>query len=418
MSYLGNEPLLGLNNRDRFTGTGSQTVFTLSRVPAQAEGVLVMVSGVVQDSLTYSCAAKTLTFTEAPPAPFPGSGIYNIEVVFLGKQGSPYTANWNIPIADNSGTADAIAASFNPAITTLTDNLVVRVVLSAANTVTNPTFNPNGLGALNILGHTGSALLVGELSGTIDLRYESSTTSWRAISSSVEVFPTPAQFSNSILGATTEFVQRALGNYQDAIVLTTNTTLTALDYGKVFFIDATSGNKTITLPTPPAQGGCAVKIYKADSTANTVAVTTPSGSIIGTNNFNGGTSSTTVTLRQVGDFLDLCSQSGSYYGLSGGGGALISPTGYQKLPSGLLIQWGSITNTGATDTVNFALTFPTVVYCVTTSQSNGAGQMPLSVISAITSSNFTLKSYIGAPGAVMNAATASQNTCYYIAIGK
>jgi len=60
---------------ETFNGTGSQTVFTMSAVPANTASLLVAISGVVQDPTTYSVSSNTLTFSTAPPS---GSG--NISV--------------------------------------------------------------------------------------------------------------------------------------------------------------------------------------------------------------------------------------------------------------------------------------------------------------------------------------------------
>ena len=64
---------------ETFNGTGSQTVFTMSAVPANTASLLVAISGVVQDPTTYSVSSTTLTFTTAPPS---ASG--NISVRYLG----------------------------------------------------------------------------------------------------------------------------------------------------------------------------------------------------------------------------------------------------------------------------------------------------------------------------------------------
>ncbi len=50
-----------------FSGTGSQTVFTMSVTPANSESVLVAISGVVQDPSNYTVTGTTLTFSTAPP---------------------------------------------------------------------------------------------------------------------------------------------------------------------------------------------------------------------------------------------------------------------------------------------------------------------------------------------------------------
>jgi hypothetical protein len=64
---------------ETFNGTGAQTVFTMSAVPANSASLLVAISGVVQDPTTYSVSSNTLTFSTAPP-----SGTGNISVRYLG----------------------------------------------------------------------------------------------------------------------------------------------------------------------------------------------------------------------------------------------------------------------------------------------------------------------------------------------
>jgi hypothetical protein len=60
---------------DRFSGTGSQTVFTLTADPLSQVNTYVFVSGVYQQKDTYTLSGTTLTFSEAPPI-----GTNNIEV--------------------------------------------------------------------------------------------------------------------------------------------------------------------------------------------------------------------------------------------------------------------------------------------------------------------------------------------------
>ena len=50
-----------------FSGTGSQTVFTMSVTPANSESVIIAISGVVQDPANYTVSGTTLTFSVAPP---------------------------------------------------------------------------------------------------------------------------------------------------------------------------------------------------------------------------------------------------------------------------------------------------------------------------------------------------------------
>ena len=82
MSYLGNNTdhnaEVFKTTKDRFSGNGSATAFTLSAVPANAESMQVFVNNVRQDSgRAYTVSGTTLTFTEAP-----SSATGNIYVVF------------------------------------------------------------------------------------------------------------------------------------------------------------------------------------------------------------------------------------------------------------------------------------------------------------------------------------------------
>jgi len=52
---------------DTFSGTGSQTAFTMSVTPANSQSVVVAISGVVQDPGNYTVSGTTLTFSTAPP---------------------------------------------------------------------------------------------------------------------------------------------------------------------------------------------------------------------------------------------------------------------------------------------------------------------------------------------------------------
>jgi len=50
-----------------FTGTGSQTVFTLSAASFGENYTFVYINGVYQNKNTYTVSGTTLTFSEAPP---------------------------------------------------------------------------------------------------------------------------------------------------------------------------------------------------------------------------------------------------------------------------------------------------------------------------------------------------------------
>jgi len=52
---------------DNFTGTGSQTVFTLSAASLGENFTFVYINGVYQNKNTYTVSSATLTFSAAPP---------------------------------------------------------------------------------------------------------------------------------------------------------------------------------------------------------------------------------------------------------------------------------------------------------------------------------------------------------------
>ncbi|WP_114968550.1 hypothetical protein [Rhodoferax ferrireducens] len=67
-----------------------------------------------------------------------------------------------LPIVAAGGTVDAITADFSPNLT-LTDKTLCFVVCAGANTLTNPTFAPDGLTAQTITARGGAALNVGDI---------------------------------------------------------------------------------------------------------------------------------------------------------------------------------------------------------------------------------------------------------------
>jgi hypothetical protein len=161
---------------------------------------------------------------------------------------------------------------------------------------------------------------------------------------------TAAQFDNSLNLATTAFVQRALGNFQNCGSITGATALTAAQSGS--FFEVAAGTYTITLPAP-TQKNMRFTLYGA-AAGVVVTVSTPSGSI-----YTGGNASASVSLVSF-QTLDLISDGGNWIAFNVGGAASLASSGYQKLPSGLIIQWGNFVTLSSADIgVSFPLAFPT-----------------------------------------------------------
>lgn len=97
--------------------------------------------------------------------------------VTTGASGSQTT----IPRVAAGGTANAITATFSPAIT-LADKTIVAIINTAgANSSATPTFNPNALGALTITGRGGNALVAGDTGAAgavLILEYNLANTRW------------------------------------------------------------------------------------------------------------------------------------------------------------------------------------------------------------------------------------------------
>jgi hypothetical protein len=98
------------------------------------------------------------------------------------------------------------------------------------------------------------------------------------------------------------------------------------------------------------------------------------------------------------------------------GAALVSAEGYQKLPSGLIIQWGTVTGGNPATAETFPIPFPTACFSVTHACINAAGNtLIMGVINGITASGFTFSGYAAAGG---NPLTANNGvTLRWIAIG-
>lgn len=173
--------------------------------------------------------------------------------------------------------------------------------------------------------------------------------------------PTPTQFDNSTKLATTAFAWQQGLHFQNGagIALTANTTLTASQAGHWF--ESQASNLTITLP-PLASfpSGMATYTFRAPLALTLKAngsepIQSASGVAANTLSVASGECVTVVGNGSGGQW---------YVILGGFGSASFSKSfgtsGYQKLPSGLIIQWGSgSTAADGSIAVTFPIAFPT-----------------------------------------------------------
>ena len=183
---------------------------------------------------------------------------------------------------------------------------------------------------------------------------------------------TQPQFDNSVKQATTEFVQRALGNNQSFNYKTASTVLAASEMGKgMRIVSATP--VVITLP-PVAQvpAGSVVRIFN-DSNSGGVAHTVK-GNAAEYIRYSTITSNV-MTIEQGGSADYLCDGAGGWWvfgavagaalGVLPSFGSSLATNGYQKLPTGLIIQWGRFDlQLGSTGSVTFPIAYPNAAFIV------------------------------------------------------
>lgn len=195
---------------------------------------------------------------------------------------------------------------------------------------------------------------------------------------SAGVFQTPGLFDNTTKVATTAFVQRALGSLAGFTSVNASATLTSAQLGThVQIAQVTPSGQTFTLPSinglPSGVGYWVVNNspYAQTIKGNASENINPVG-----NSF----------LLQSQETVFVYAQATAQWNLFGAISALVfgaglGLNGYQRLPGGLIIQWGQVLLNGTTQVaVTFPIAFPTAVRSITTgvqNQGNGAVQTAL-----------------------------------------
>jgi hypothetical protein len=154
---------------------------------------------------------------------------------------------------------------------------------------------------------------------------------------------------------------------------------------------STTGTNNFTLSVPSSPDGT-IKLARGNSGATTADILTVASN---------GKVSTTLADSSVA-FAQLLSTDWT---------ASLSESGYQKLPSGLIIQWGNGTAVNNTS-ISFPTTFPTAAYCVIASCSN-IGASRIVCAGSISTAGFVASGFITTTGGYSGG-----ETFYYIALGK
>ena len=271
-----------------------------------------------------------------------------------------------------TGTGNALTATIPSNLTALTDGMYLTVKSVGANTgamTLNLTLGSTILGVIPVVKGNNQALIGGEVPGAgypLSLTYSATFGAWLLTDTSViltayaplnspafigtPTAPTPTTSDNSTLIATTAYVKNNLLNYAPL-------------YSPGFSGTPTlAGNALIS-----NNGGT----YNISVSGNASSVTN------GVYN-NGSTYSISI------------SGQAATVGLSQFGNSLVS-NGYQKLPTGLILQWGSvhIASPGGSGSVTFPTPFSSAVFSITAT-AHGALVTYCDYVSSYSTTGFTL----------------------------
>ena len=306
--------------------------------------------------------------------------------------------------ASATGTADALIGAFSPTIAALPSVGVLTVYVRAAfaNATTTPTFTPNSgvIAAKSIVKGAGAALAAGDIAGAghwIELQYDLTLDKWvllnpatgvssapsnqiQAITSSVAsnaltvgyAGATTVQFRNPTLAngapvsaniasalslvvpsgatlGTTSAVQAQL-----ALVLLYNAGAPAL--GIVNMAGGVNLDETTLLSTTAISAAAT----SAGVVYSTAAITSSPFRVLGVVTITEAVAGTWATGQTVAQGVGGLAQIAQMIGNSAAFTASKGSTGYQKLPSGIIIQWGSVGSvaSGSGATATFPVAFP------------------------------------------------------------
>lgn len=191
-----------------------------------------------------------------------------------------------------------------------------------------------------------------------------------------QLFQTAAPFDVSRSAATSEFVQRALGNYAGARGVSAATQLTAADAGWTIGLGGNSAY-TVTLPDiTTVPNGATIGFHCRSNAVITVACMSgtqisPQGAYLTSIVMNSGESANVV--KENGIWTVHGTASLKYAALFSG---LVSNPGYQKHASGNIDQWGSgMSNAEGNVYVTFPIPFPKGFFSLVATHSGGDAAM-------------------------------------------
>lgn len=324
-------------------------------------------TNVGQSLLSYApLASPALTGTPtAPTQPITDKSTHlaTMEAVFNAVNGATY--------ALDTGVAGALKIAMAPTVSALSDGMIFRVrakVASPGAATLTVDANP----AAPIWGKDHAPLTGGEIGANSDLLLQWNTGLNAAAtppgafvlianSGGYDKVVTPPQFDSSSKVATMTALQRGLGNLSNITAINSATVLTAAHAGQLISIYGAAGFQ-VTLPLGSTLGiGTVIEFFGNMTTGNIALIRQGTDLIsVGSNTVTGITLYGGSSLRLAWNGSAWTATGESQLPYSPLFGAALGFSGYQKLPSGLILQWGaaSFTSQNSDLVVTLPTTYP------------------------------------------------------------
>ena len=257
MAAIGNQLTSSPYVNDVFSGTGSQTAFTLTFAPATTAAIAVHVAGVYQAPSAYTLSGTTLTFNSAPAVGSSNIQVLHLSIGFVAQvpsDGSVTTAK----IATGAVTETTIA---DGAITAakIADGAIIAADI-AANTVTPAKLAYNAAGTFlttdgaTVLWRAQSALAIAntQISGIMGVAQGGTGASTLAganiaVTSAASSFTAKQTFTGSTSSLASAFINATESANVSATAATGTINLDITTASVLYFTSNASANWTINI---------------------------------------------------------------------------------------------------------------------------------------------------------------------------
>ena len=257
MAAIGNQLTSSPYVNDVFSGTGSQTAFTLTFAPATTAAIAVHVAGVYQAPSAYTLSGTTLTFNSAPAVGSSNIQVLHLSIGFVAQvpsDGSVTTAK----IATGAVTETTIA---DGAITAakIADGAIIAADI-AANTVTPAKLAYNAAGTFlttdgaTVLWRAQSALAIAntQISGIMGVAQGGTGATTLAganiaVTSAASSFTAKQTFTGSTSSLASAFINATESANVSATAATGTINLDITTASVLYYTTDASGNWTLNI---------------------------------------------------------------------------------------------------------------------------------------------------------------------------